>query len=111
MSANVIEKSNDTFFAVTVEDILNDESDIDDDADWMSTSVVMQVSKLKEEWNLEAKEKQALIDVYDISKYKITIDQIQGSLISTQVKIFDSDICYHISSYYNGFSYISDISS
>jgi len=74
MLANVVEKSNDTFFTVTVEDMLNDESNINDDANWMSTFVVMQVGELKEEWNLEAKEKQALIDVCDISKYKITVN-------------------------------------
>lgn len=54
--------------------MLNNESNINDNANWMSIFVIMQVGKLKEKWNLEAKEKQALIDVCDISKYKITVD-------------------------------------
>lgn len=75
----------------------------------MSTSVVMQVGELKGEWDLEAEEEQASIDVCDISEAEITVGQIQESLISTQVEIFDSGTCCHISPYCDAFSNISDI--
>ena len=48
MSVNIVEKSND-------KDVLNNESNIDDNANWMSTSMVMQDDELKGGWNLEAK--------------------------------------------------------
>ena len=71
--------------------------------------MVMQVGELKGEWGLEAEEEQASIDVCDISEAEITVGQIQGSLISTQVEIFDSGTCCHISPYRDAFSNISDI--
>jgi len=61
-------------------DSADNESNVDDDANWMSTSVVMQVGELKGEWDLEAEEEQASIDVCDISEAEITVGQIQGSL-------------------------------
>jgi len=105
MLANIVEKSNDASFAVTDENMFNNKSNVDDDTNWMLTSI-MQIDKLKEEWNLEAEEEQAPINVCDISKDKITVSQIQELLTSTQVKLFDSDTCYHISPYYNIFSNI-----
>jgi len=39
----------------------------------MSTSIVIQVGKLEGEWDFEAKKEQVLVDIYDVSKNKITV--------------------------------------
>jgi len=51
ISVNIVEKSND-------KNMLNNENNVDDNANWMSTSIIMQDGELKGKWNLEAKKEQ-----------------------------------------------------
>jgi len=63
--------------------MFDNKSNVNDDANWMLTSVVMQVGKLKEEWDLEAEKEQAPINICNINKDKITVSQIQELLTFT----------------------------
>jgi len=44
-----MKKNNSAFFTVTVKDMLDDKSNIDDNTNSISISIVMQIGKLEEE--------------------------------------------------------------
>ena len=72
MSVNIVEKSND-------KNMLNNENNIDDNANWMSTSIIMQDGELKGEWNLEAKKEQVSMFV-TLVKTKLLLARYKNHL-------------------------------
>ena len=75
-SANMVEEDEDMSLAMTIEDI-----DKDDDADWVSAEVVMEVGELEGEWLPGTAEEQMFGSVCDMSE--IMVRQVNELITST----------------------------
>lgn len=88
-SANVAEKDWDKSLAVETEEVLDvDEPDqgiVDDNANWVSATVSMEVDELEGEWWADnfANETEDMVDVCDMSDKETMARQVQGPLTST----------------------------